>query len=81
MLPLPLLRAAYRRVRGEGRPVVFYIHPWELDEWVPVVDAPRLQMIRTFFGRRRTWTRMDVMLRRFSFGPIRGRFEKMQLEG
>ena len=59
---------------------MFYIHPWELDEWVPEVDAPRLQMIRTFFGRTRTWVRMDTMLRRLSFGPIRPRFEEMLSE-
>jgi hypothetical protein len=49
---------------------MFYLHPWELDEWTPDVDAPRLQRLRTFAGRRRTWPRMDRMLREFRFGPI-----------
>jgi len=81
ILPPALVYRGLRQASRRGHPGMFYIHPWELDEWVPEVDAPRLQMIRTFFGRTRTWKRMDTMLQRLSFGPIRSRFEEMQREG
>jgi polysaccharide deacetylase family protein (PEP-CTERM system associated) len=62
ILPLMLVRRGLRQAAGRGARGMFYIHPWELDEWMPNVDAPRLQMFRTFFGRKRTWGRMDRLL-------------------
>lgn len=77
ILPTTLVHRGLDQARERGEPGMFYIHPWELDDWVPEVDAPRLQMFRTFFGRKRTWARMDRMLRRHHFGPIRDRFDAM----
>jgi polysaccharide deacetylase family protein (PEP-CTERM system associated) len=71
LLPYQLARRGLREAAARGAPGMFYIHPWELDEWVPEVDAPWLQFVRTFAGRRRTWKRMEVMLGEFRFGPIR----------
>ncbi len=57
---------------------MFYIHPWELDDWVPELDAPRLQMIRTFYGRRGTWGTdgQDVFAVRVR--PDQDRFAQME---
>ena len=63
ILPLGLVRRGLRQAAARGAPGMFYIHPWELDDWVPDVDAPRMQMIRTFYGRRRTWGRLDRLFR------------------
>ena len=41
-----------------------------MDDWMPDVDAPLVQRIRTFAGRRRTWDRSAVLLSDFDFGPI-----------
>lgn len=71
ILPYQLVQTGLRQAAARGEPGMFYIHPWEMDDWVPQVDAPRIQRVRTFAGRRRTWKRMDRMLREFSFGPIR----------
>lgn len=70
LLPPALVRRGLRQAHERDAPGMFYIHPWELDDWVPDVDAPRLQMIRTFAGRRRTWRRMSRLLSGASFGPI-----------
>ena len=70
ILPYGLVRRGLRQAAARSAPGMFYIHPWELDDWVPEVDAPRLQLIRTFAGRRRTWARMDRMFREFRFVPI-----------
>ena len=70
ILPYGLIPAGLRQSGSRGVPGIFYIHPWELDDWVPEVSAPRLQMIRTFFGRSRTWSRLDRVLRRFRFRPV-----------
>jgi polysaccharide deacetylase family protein (PEP-CTERM system associated) len=70
LLPPVLVRAGLRQAAGRGQPGMFYIHPWELDDWVPSVDAPWLQMVRTFHGRRRTWGRMSRMLSEGAWGRI-----------
>ena len=70
ILPLSLVRAGLRQAAGRGAAGMFYIHPWEMDDWVPEVDAPRLQMLRTFFGRTRTWGRPDRLFAGVSFGRI-----------
>lgn len=77
LLPPALIRAGLDQAETRGAPGMFYIHPWEIDDWVPDVDAPRLQMIRTFMGRRGTWARMDHLLKHRSFGPIRQTFHAM----
>ncbi|MDH5761186.1 MAG: DUF3473 domain-containing protein [Gemmatimonadota bacterium] len=81
ILPYALMRAGLRQAEGRGASGVFYIHPWELDDWVPEVDAPRLQMIRTFAGRRRTWSRMRRMFREFRFGPMGEGLAMMEAKG
>lgn len=70
LLPLSLVRAGLRQAAAGGHPGTFYIHPWELDDWVPRVDASRLAMIRTFAGRRRTWSRLRRLFSEFSFGRV-----------
>jgi polysaccharide deacetylase family protein (PEP-CTERM system associated) len=63
LLPMALVNTGLRQAAARGAPGMFYIHPWELDDWVPDVAAPWLQMVRTFHGRRRTWGRMDTLLK------------------
>jgi len=70
VLPLALVQAGLRQATERGRPGMFYIHPWELDDWVPEVDAPRLQMVRTFYGRRRTWGRMARLMSNDAWGRV-----------
>lgn len=70
LLPYGLMRAGLRQARRRGAGGMFYIHPWELDDWQPDVSIPRLQRMRTFAGRRRCWTRLDRMVREFPFGRI-----------
>jgi polysaccharide deacetylase family protein (PEP-CTERM system associated) len=42
LFPLPVIRKMARRVLAEGRPVIFYVHPREID-----LDHPRLAMSLT----------------------------------
>ena len=77
LLPTGLVRRGLRQARDRGAAGMFYIHPWEMDDWVPEVDAPRLQMVRTFARRRATWARLDGLLARYRFGPISLTFDSM----
>ena len=77
IFPYGLVACGLKQAEARGAPGMFYIHPWEMDDWVPDVAAPKLQMIRTFAGRRRVWGRMSRMFTEFSFTPIQDTFERM----
>lgn len=77
MLPYALVRAGLRQAVASGSPGTFYIHPWEMDDWIPSVAAPRLQILRTFGGRKRIWQRVAQMIREFDFGRISDTVEAM----
>ncbi|MEX2375107.1 MAG: XrtA system polysaccharide deacetylase [Dehalococcoidia bacterium] len=77
MLPYQLVRRGLRQATVRGAPGMFYIHPWEMDDWVPDVDASRLQMLRTFAGRKQIWIRLDRMFSEFDFKPIRETLQQM----
>jgi len=59
ILPYQVTRHSIRRLNGDGRPAMFYLHPWEFDP-----EQPRLPLRR----KRAQFThyfRLDVTLRRF----------------
>jgi polysaccharide deacetylase family protein (PEP-CTERM system associated) len=70
LLPYGLVKGGLKQAEARGAPGTFYIHPWELDDWMPDVPAPRLQRVRTFAGRRRCWTRLERLLSEFRFRRI-----------
>ena len=65
LLPYALSRAALRRLeRHEGRPAVFYIHPWELDPGQPRVQGIDLRTrFRHYLNLHRTEGRLARLLR------------------
>jgi len=71
LLPYQLVRAGLRQAAERGAPGMFYIHPWELDDWAPEVDAPWLQKVRTFGGRSRCWNRLARLFGEFEFQSVR----------
>jgi len=78
LLPMALIRAGLRQAAAGGWPGTFYIHPWELDIWVPDVHAPWLQMVRTFAGQRRTWPRLKRLHTEFRFGRVDATVDDMR---
>ena len=78
LMPYWMTRWAIRRMNGEGRPAVVYIHPYELDD----------QEIRSFKGRiplhlywsqgmnrHQTERKLCRLLTEFNFAPIREAIE------
>jgi polysaccharide deacetylase family protein (PEP-CTERM system associated) len=56
--------------RRERRPVVFYLHPWEVDPEQPRLPAPWLARVRHYGNLHRTEARLGRLLRRFRFGTM-----------
>jgi polysaccharide deacetylase family protein (PEP-CTERM system associated) len=71
LLPYAWTRWGIRRVnRVEQRPVVFYLHPWEIDP-----DQPRLRVgtatrLRHYTGLGRTVERLERLSRDFRFDSV-----------
>lgn len=71
ILPPALVHAALRESESRGLPGTFYIHPWEWDPGQPRLDVPLLTRIRHYGGQSGVFARIDALLRRFRFMPIR----------
>jgi polysaccharide deacetylase family protein (PEP-CTERM system associated) len=54
----------------EGRPAVFYVHPWEIDPDQPRLPAPWLSRLRHYRNLHRTEARLTRLMRRYRFGTM-----------
>lgn len=68
--PEALSRLLFDRCSRQGRPIVFYIHPWELDPEMPQVSLPLLSRLRQMRGIARVEERIDRLLGRLPFTSI-----------
>lgn len=68
--PYALSRANFRKAEGEGRPVMFYVHPWELDPGHPRVPFHWKPRLTHYANLRSTAPKLTRLLRDFQFGPI-----------
>ncbi len=72
LLPYQWTRWGIERVnRSERRPVVFYVHPWEIDPDQPRLPAGVIARLRHYRNLDRTETRLRRLLHNFRFGPMR----------
>lgn len=71
LFPPSFTRWGIRRVNeDEKMPVVFYVHPWEVDPDQPRLPAGRLTRIRHYLNLDRTEGRLSDLLDTFRFGTI-----------
>jgi polysaccharide deacetylase family protein (PEP-CTERM system associated) len=72
LLPYGLFRAGLQRVnRVEGRPGIFYFHPWELDPAQPrVAGAGWKSTLRHYTNLDRMSGRLDRLLRDFAWARM-----------
>ena len=72
LYPLRVTEWMFERLnRLEGQPVVFYIHPWELDPGQPRMPGKLLSIFRHYVNIAGTGRKFDLLLSKYRFGPIR----------
>jgi polysaccharide deacetylase family protein (PEP-CTERM system associated) len=72
LLPYSLTRLALKAFARDGRPFVFYIHPWELNPDTPrVAGMGAFSRFRTYTGIVSARARFDRLLGDFPFAPVR----------
>jgi polysaccharide deacetylase family protein (PEP-CTERM system associated) len=70
LLPLAVTTLGIRRVnRLEGRPIMFYLHPWELDPGQPRQKMAWRHRVRHYVGLEKQVGKLSRLFSRFSFGP------------
>jgi len=66
------LRLLSKINRKYGRPFVFYVHPWEVDQDQPRIATPsRLSRARHYLNLATTEKKLERLLGSFRFGPVR----------
>ncbi|MBK6596979.1 MAG: DUF3473 domain-containing protein [Proteobacteria bacterium] len=71
LFPYWLSRAGMRHVeRKSGRPVIFYVHPWEIDVDQPRVQAGLVSRLRHYNNISRCEARLRRLLQDFEFGTM-----------
>ncbi|HSE97544.1 MAG TPA: XrtA system polysaccharide deacetylase [Blastocatellia bacterium] len=71
LFPYAYTRYCMKKVNASGRPVVFYLHPWELDAGQPRMKLPRTKEIRHYCNLDKTERRLDALLGEFRFTTIK----------
>jgi polysaccharide deacetylase family protein (PEP-CTERM system associated) len=70
LLPYAWTRWGMARANQAGEPVVFYIHPWEVDPGQPRLPVGRLTAWRHYGGLGRTLGRLERLCADFAFDTI-----------
>lgn len=72
LFPYALTRSLMRRCNAQGRPVIFYLHPWELDPGQPrVAGMSWSTRFRHYNNLERTEARLERLLNDFPFTSAR----------
>ena len=71
LYPYWLSKMAARGANSEGRPWVFYVHPWEVDPGQPALDVKPLSRFRHYNNLHKTESRLRKMLADFEFTSMK----------
>lgn len=69
--PYQLTKQAIKSVNRSGKPVTFYLHPWELDPDHPRIDVPRRIALTHYFNLGATERRLRRLLQDFNMAPMK----------
>jgi polysaccharide deacetylase family protein (PEP-CTERM system associated) len=69
--PYRVTKRGFGAINREGRPAVFYLHPWEVDPEHPRIPLPRRIGITHYVNLKATSRRLERLLRDFAFAPMK----------
>jgi polysaccharide deacetylase family protein (PEP-CTERM system associated) len=71
LFPYAYTKYCLKKFNEQGRPAVFYLHPWELDSKQPRMRLPLTKQIRHYHNLDKTEHRLDKLLTDFQFTTMR----------
>jgi polysaccharide deacetylase family protein (PEP-CTERM system associated) len=79
LLPFPLLCQLLKRIERQGRPLVMYFHPWELDPHQPHMEGTFLSQLFHYRNLDKMEYRIASLMNTFRFGPIAEQIDCAQI--
>jgi polysaccharide deacetylase family protein (PEP-CTERM system associated) len=70
LFPYGYFRYFFQRLNKQGKPVVFYLHPWELDPEQPRMNIRFNYRLRHYVNLDKTENRLEKLLKEFRFVPL-----------
>jgi polysaccharide deacetylase family protein (PEP-CTERM system associated) len=70
LIPYLFFRRMGQSINREGKPLIFYLHPWELDPGQPRMPIRRDYRFRHYVNLDRTEPRLERLLKEFPFEPL-----------
>ncbi len=71
LFPLFLTKASIRAINNtEGKPFIFYLHPWEIDLKQPRMNSSMRSYLRHYHNLSSTMPKLRELLRTFEFIPL-----------
>lgn len=67
LFPYAATKFLLARCNREGRPAIFYLHPWEIDPGQPRIKLPATKAFRHYFHLDKALERLDRLLTDFQF--------------
>ena len=71
LFPYFYFQLFFRRMNRQGKPIVFYLHPWELDPGQPRMKVRLNYRFRHYVNLDKTENRLERLLGDFSFVPLK----------
>jgi polysaccharide deacetylase family protein (PEP-CTERM system associated) len=73
--PYGVTRWAFRQLNKQGRPGVFYMHPWEIDPGQPKIELPARLSLTHYHRLASTENKLHKLLSDFQFSSMSDVFE------
>jgi len=70
LFPYSVFKRLVEQCNNSGRPVIFYLHPWEIDPHQPKVGVSGLRRFRHYNNLHKTFGRLERLLSDFRFTSI-----------
>jgi polysaccharide deacetylase family protein (PEP-CTERM system associated) len=70
LLPYWTVRRICRLLNRRGEPIIFYLHPWELDPCIPRFRLSPFRGLRSYVNLHQTEHRLTRLLQDFRFGSL-----------
>jgi polysaccharide deacetylase family protein (PEP-CTERM system associated) len=71
VFPYFFTRYGIRKCNNYGRPVIFYLHPWEVDPDLPRIGLSFMKKFRHYYNLEKTEERLERLLDDFEFTTIK----------
>ncbi len=80
LFPYAITKKALKTINEkEGRPFIFYLHPWEIDPAQPRFQVPWLSQFRHYHNLEKTEARLNRLLSDFEFGTVQEVLQGLEL--